>query len=253
MGQRKHQRSFGIKVSWEQKTRLIAVGGDSKTIRLWDASTELKLIDLPTNADTGGAVTCLDFSNLHPDLLIAGFADGFVRIFDVRVNDGCVSSFRDHVKPVLDATMQDSGGFSGHVVSGSMDGDVKVKANLLIMMNNTCLLSFSSFKIMDPRAATKGAVKQLTFGQPVQSLSIHRRAFAVAAWLANQNSVSIHTLLGNAAQLNTIRIVTEGSGSLLGRRGGMAAGSVVFHPHLLQLATSPSDRHVGVYNLRSTV
>ena len=98
-------------------------------------------------------------------------------------------------------------------------------------------------------------VKQVSIGQPISSLYIHRRAFAAAAGLANQNMVAIHTLLGNGGQLNAIRIIPEGSGSLLGsRRGlGIETGCVAFHPHLLQLATGSADRNVGVFNLRNTV
>lgn len=43
---------------WEQKSLTLAVTGDVRIVRLWDAETELKKQDIPTGADC--CTTCLD-------------------------------------------------------------------------------------------------------------------------------------------------------------------------------------------------
>ena len=48
----------GLITSWEQRSLTLAVTGDVKVIRLWDAETELKKQDIATGADSG--VTCID-------------------------------------------------------------------------------------------------------------------------------------------------------------------------------------------------
>lgn len=48
----------GLVTSWEQRSMTLAVTGDVRVVRLWDAETELKKQDLPTGADC--CATCLD-------------------------------------------------------------------------------------------------------------------------------------------------------------------------------------------------
>lgn len=43
---------------WEQKSLTLAVTGDARIVRLWDAETELKKQDIPTGADC--CTTCID-------------------------------------------------------------------------------------------------------------------------------------------------------------------------------------------------
>lgn len=43
---------------WEQKSLTLAVTGDVRIVRLWDAETELKKQDIPTGADC--CTTCID-------------------------------------------------------------------------------------------------------------------------------------------------------------------------------------------------
>ncbi len=241
------QQHFGLCVAWEQKSRMIAAGGgDCRVIRLWDANRELKVADLAVGGDGDGFVSCLSFSNQTRDLLTAGFSDGFVRVFDVRVGGGllqrgsssslassAVLHHREHTgAAVLDCQLQDAGGFAGHVVSGAADGSIKVA---------------------DPRRLSGAPmVKSLSLGQAVTALSLHQRAFAVAA-RTQQHGAVVHTLLGSGAQLGAVRTPSEGVfGSHRGAAGGKGPhGCVAFHPHLIQLATAPPSGNVGVYSLRN--
>lgn len=266
--QQQQQHNFGMSAAWEQKSLTIAVGGgECKFVRLWDANQELKVADIATGGgsagDSSSYLSCISFSNQSPDLLTAGFSDGSVKVFDVRTSgrsssggmaspsssSAAVLQHREHSGyPVLDCQLQDSGGFAGLVVSGAADGSVRVS---------------------DPRRGSRApTAKSLSLGQPVSSLALHRRAFAVAARTASSSQhggggTVVHTLLGGGAQLGSFKAPAEGGGLLgSGSRGASSSakgpsGCVAFHPHLIQLATGGSSAggsgSVGVYRLRRTV
>ncbi len=236
----------GLRAAWEQRQRVVAVGGGQVgLVRLWDASTELRIRDLAVDMKDPGYLSCLSFSNQSPHLLVAGFADGSVCLFDTRppAASATTLSYREHSRPVLDCQAQDVGGFAGHLVSGSSDGEVRVVDSRRIEKSK---LDHTNDHV----------VKAVSIGQPVSSLTVHKRAFAVAAWPAVSNpSVVVHSLLGSGSQLNAIRL-GGGEGLLqlsMHRRAGGPVGSLDFHPHLLQLATGPADGNVGVYRLRRTM
>lgn len=48
----------GLITKWEQKSLTLAITGDVRIVRLWDAETELKKQDIPTGADC--CTTCID-------------------------------------------------------------------------------------------------------------------------------------------------------------------------------------------------
>ncbi|OON16456.1 hypothetical protein X801_07731, partial [Opisthorchis viverrini] len=72
----------GMVSHWSQYSQQLTLGGDSKVIRLWDCERESRIRDLPTTADA--CVTSLARS-LDQSLLCAGFGDGGVRVFDLRI------------------------------------------------------------------------------------------------------------------------------------------------------------------------
>ena len=81
--------------------------------------------------DSGTFVSSLSFSPTNPALLGAGFSDGSTRLYDIRVPNGRTTplhSFWEHKRGerVLRVQLQDSGGYVGHMVSGSSDGHVSI-------------------------------------------------------------------------------------------------------------------------------
>ena len=81
--------------------------------------------------DSASFVSCLSFSPTNPALLGAGFSDGSTRLYDTRVANGRttpVHTFWEHKRGerVLRVQLQDSGGYVGHMVSGSSDGHVSI-------------------------------------------------------------------------------------------------------------------------------
>ncbi|CAH8861747.1 unnamed protein product [Trichobilharzia szidati] len=79
-----HQTDYpiGVVVHWNQQANQLSVSGDTRTIRIWDCYCESRLRDLNTGADT--SVTCLTQSGDN-HLIAAGFNDGGVRVWDLRV------------------------------------------------------------------------------------------------------------------------------------------------------------------------
>ena len=49
----------GLLMSWEQDTATMVVGGDSRTIRLWDLKAERRTSEQPTGGDSSSIVTAL--------------------------------------------------------------------------------------------------------------------------------------------------------------------------------------------------
>lgn len=135
-------------MNWEQWTQTVITSGDTRVIRMWDAECELKAFDIPTGTDY--SVTCLDstfssvghekqnrllidsvqyddgifmgmdgentlFSNQKQGLIVAGCADGSVRLFDRRCHpsDARIKTWMEHGSWVLSAQMRDNKVISG--------------------------------------------------------------------------------------------------------------------------------------------
>ena len=69
-------------LEWEQPTGLLYASGDVRHIRVWDSHKELMVQDIPTKAES--SVTCLTSDSAQRSLLIAGYGDGTVRLYDRR-------------------------------------------------------------------------------------------------------------------------------------------------------------------------
>ncbi|KAA3672999.1 regulatory associated protein of mTOR [Paragonimus westermani] len=83
----------GLVAHWSQSTSQLALGGDSRLIRLWDCEREARLRDVPTGADA--CVTGLD-RTADQRLLCAGFGDGGVRVFDLRAPASSTTASAQH-------------------------------------------------------------------------------------------------------------------------------------------------------------
>ena len=93
----------GLILDWKQSGGSLLAGGDSRTIRFWDAHTEthalVRLIvlihpcytlipcpqDLETNSDAPMTSMVSDYGSAST--FVAGFADGTVRVFDRRLEE----------------------------------------------------------------------------------------------------------------------------------------------------------------------
>ena len=117
--------SAGLVTSWEQRTLTLAVTGDVRIVRIWDAESELKKVDFPTGADC--CVTSLDTDGTG-SMMVVGCGDGSVRLFDRRItpNEARVMTWREHNAWVLGAYFLKNGLHPSRLISASSSGDVKI-------------------------------------------------------------------------------------------------------------------------------
>ncbi|GAA6007493.1 hypothetical protein JCM10207_006363 [Rhodosporidiobolus poonsookiae] len=73
----------GLVVEWQQGRGQLLMGGNVKFIRIWDATRETIFQDLPTRANS--CLTSMTCDQVAGNILVAGFGDGGVRVYDRRL------------------------------------------------------------------------------------------------------------------------------------------------------------------------
>ncbi|ORZ16165.1 raptor N-terminal caspase like domain-domain-containing protein [Lobosporangium transversale] len=117
-------KSTGTITDWQQGRGALLVGGDARVIRVWDAARELCISDIPTRS--GAPVTSITSDQVSGNIFVVGFGDGAVRVYDRRQpqHEALVMTWKKHKSWIQNVRMQ-RGGFR-ELVSGSVDGTVKV-------------------------------------------------------------------------------------------------------------------------------
>ncbi|XP_059613672.1 regulatory-associated protein of mTOR [Phlebotomus argentipes] len=199
----------GLVTSWQQNFHTLVAGGDFKVLRLWDTERELKLWDMPTDADS--AVHTI--SSAPNGIIAAGCADGSVRLFDKRCSphDSRFMTYMEHTAPILSVCLRDDCEF---LISGCSQGNIRC---------------------YDIRQ--KGSVHNWSTGSNVTAISIHSMGDIVAC-----GSHSINTYGLDGRNLGTIRSHEGFMASKIGQTSCLA-----FHPHRLRLAVGFVDNMVAVY------
>jgi len=100
-------RGSGLVTEWQQSEGRLIAGGNANTIRCWDLHSEKcsNIIDSQVHSScVTSFVTAWDyiqnetesigFTGMGPDIILAGYGDGRVKVFDLRINDrqGAASS-----------------------------------------------------------------------------------------------------------------------------------------------------------------
>ncbi len=73
----------GVVTDWIDCSSHLAVSGDVRVVRLFDTDHEARVRDIPTQSSC--PVTKLTRAHAEERLIAAGFADGSVKLFDVRI------------------------------------------------------------------------------------------------------------------------------------------------------------------------
>ena len=100
----------GLVLEWQQGRGHILMGGNQKHIRIWDAMTEAFQEDIQTRANS--CLTSLTCDQVAGNMLIAGFGDGSLRVYDRRepVKENFVRGYRGfHRSWVTNVHMQRGG------------------------------------------------------------------------------------------------------------------------------------------------
>uniref|UniRef100_D8PM15 Raptor N-terminal CASPase-like domain-containing protein n=1 Tax=Schizophyllum commune (strain H4-8 / FGSC 9210) TaxID=578458 RepID=D8PM15_SCHCM len=114
----------GLIMDWQQASGVLLVGGDSRTVKVWDAQTETSVSDLDTNSNA--PLTSMTSDVAYPQTFVAGFADGAVKVFDRRLDDeqAIVRSYTEHNSWVQNVKWLPKG--DRQPMSASLDGEVKL-------------------------------------------------------------------------------------------------------------------------------
>lgn len=117
-------KNAGLVFDWQQGQGKILAAGDLRTIKVWNAATELCVGDIP--ARSSSCVTSLTSDQLAGQIFVAGFGDGVVRVFDQRLNPrtSMVKAWREHQQWVTGVHMQRGG--VRELISASRNGEGKL-------------------------------------------------------------------------------------------------------------------------------
>ncbi|KAK9695623.1 Target of rapamycin complex 1 subunit kog1 [Basidiobolus ranarum] len=208
-------RGSGVILDWQQSRGSLLASGDVKCIKIWDAARETCVSELPSRS--GSCVTSLTSEKITGDIIVGGFGDGTVRVYDRRMDprDSMVMCWREHPGWVINVHMQHGG--NRELVSGSVAGDIK----LWDIRHPTSIYTIEAHT------------------QELTALAVHEHAPVFASGSSNQ---SLKVWNAGGTNLSTIRHYT----GILSQRV-VPISSVAFHPHRTILAVGGEDQYISLF------
>ncbi|XP_030567760.1 regulatory-associated protein of mTOR [Drosophila novamexicana] len=218
-----YRGSTDIVTAWQQYSQHLVVGCDYyRYLRIWDVERELRLSDLQLGRrETSVRVLSPFVANKRCDLIVAGCADGSVRLFDKRCapQDARIRVYREHMAPILHACLRAN---ETSLVTGCTAGKLSV---------------------LDLRACraggATGVLHQWEAGVDITAMASHQVADAVAC--GNASKICIYSLNGR-----TQSVLRSNEGFMGSKIGHPTCLS--FHPYKVQLAVGFVDNTVAVYS-----
>ncbi|KAG6737071.1 hypothetical protein POTOM_059946 [Populus tomentosa] len=211
-------RSLNAVVDWQQQSGYLYASGEISSIMLWDLDKEQLIHSIPSSSDC--SVSAMSASEVHGGQFAAGFVDGSVKLYDVRMREMLVCASRPHTENVVRVV---GIGFQpgldpGKIVSASQAGDMQ----FLDMRN-----------LMDPYLTIKAHRGSLT------ALSVHRHAPIIASGSAKQ-IIKLFSL--NGEQLDSITYHL----TIMGQKISPVS-CLTFHPYQVLLAAGATDALFSIY------
>ncbi|CAH0492228.1 unnamed protein product [Peronospora farinosa] len=209
-------RGSGLVMNWQQNAGMMYAGGNSGMLRGWDLRQEKCTVALSTQTDS--CITSMTSDESVPGMVVAGFGDGKLRIFDSRSRPDYAVKLvmKEHTSWVVQTHIYPG---RKELLTGSVTGELK---------------------FWDMRYP-KHSVKSLeAHRSPMTALAVHDYAPIFASGSHNQ---FIKVFRSDGEQLALIRY-HEG---FLGERIGPIS-CLAFHPHRLFLAAGATDSVVAVYS-----
>ncbi|XP_010553141.1 PREDICTED: regulatory-associated protein of TOR 1 isoform X2 [Tarenaya hassleriana] len=216
-GNKPSARGLNVVFDWQQQSGYLYASGEMPSIMLWDLEKEQLVNSIPSFSDC--AVTTLSTSHVHGGQLAAGFADGSVRLYDVRTPDMLACSVRPHqrAEKVVGISFQ-PGLDPAKIVSASQAGDIR---------------------FLDLRTTRDAYLTIDAHRGSLTALAVHRHAPIIASGSARQ-LIKVFSLQGE--QLGIIRYYPSFMAQKIG-----SVSSLTFHPYQVLLAAGSADSFVSVY------
>ncbi|GAA5994463.1 ubiquitin-binding TORC1 subunit KOG1 [Rhodotorula paludigena] len=202
----------GLVVEWQQGRGQLLMGGNVKYIRVWDATRELTVQDLPTRANS--CLTSLTCDQVAGNIVVAGFGDGSLRVYDRRMppRDNMVRRYTGvHDAWVQNVHMQRGG--NRELATADLSGQV-------------CLWDIRLTEPIQQLQAHQGGLTQMT---------VHEHA-PIFATSSAYNVVKLWNMNDLTEPFSKFR---NTSGLLATKQSNMTF--MAFHPHHMVLGCASSD------------
>ncbi|KFK24674.1 hypothetical protein AALP_AA8G010200 [Arabis alpina] len=221
-GHKSGARGLNAVVDWQQQSGYLYASGNSSSIMLWDLDKE-KLFK-SASSESECSVTALSASQVHGGQLAAGFADGSVRLYDVRTPEWLVCDTRPHRKVEKVVGLSFLPGLDPRkIVSASPAGDIQ---------------------FLDLRRPKETYLTIDAHRGSLTALGVHRHAPIIASGSAKQ-LIKVFNLEGE--QLGTIKYHTSFMGQKID-----PVNCLAFHPYQVLLAAGAAGSFVSLYNHHNT-
>ncbi|KAK5091409.1 Target of rapamycin complex 1 subunit kog1 [Lithohypha guttulata] len=251
-------KNAGLVFDWQQGQGKILTAGDLRTIKVWNAATELCVGDIP--ARTSSCVTSLTSDQLAGQIFVAGYGDGMVRVFDQRLNPrtAMVKAWREHQQWVTGVHMQRGG--VRELISGSRNGEVKlwdIRLDDAIMSINATGGATAGTYHRSSQHPDGGYYDHAHSRVPtLRSLSLHEHApvFAVGTdqhqvrtFNTNGDAQGIFEPLSSGVWSKATSSAASAASAVVGGYRRNAIVATAYHPHKMLLAVaSGGDGHVSL-------
>ncbi|KAL3536590.1 hypothetical protein ACH5RR_005051 [Cinchona calisaya] len=217
-GHRPAVRSVNAVVDWQQQSGCLFSSGDISSIMAWDLDKEQLVSTIPSSSDC--SISALSASQIHGGQFVAGFSDGFVRLFDIRTPEMLVSAtspYKQILERVVGIAFQ-PGLEPGKIVSASQAGYIQ----------------FLDLRHLKDTYLTINAHRG-----SLTALAVHRHAPLIASGSAKQ-LIKIFNLEGEP--LGSVRYYPSFMAQKIG-----SVSSLTFHPFQALLAAGAADACVSIY------
>lgn len=213
----------GLVLEWQQGRGQLLMGGNVKFIRVWDATKEMVVQELPTRANS--CITALTCDQVVGDIIVAGFGDGGLRVYDRRLQprDNMVRSYRGYHGEWLVSVHMQRGG-NRELLSGSVGGEVNLWDIRLTEPVRTI-------------QAHQGGMRRMAVHEHAPIFATSSVSNVVKVWNINSEG---------SEPLSSFR---HGSGFLNTKVAPMT--SMTFHPHHMILGCASSDGHINTFQMEN--
>mmetsp|Transcript_2936 Transcript_2936/g.6349 ORF Transcript_2936/g.6349 Transcript_2936/m.6349 type:complete len:1802 (-) Transcript_2936:30-5435(-) len=233
--------SSGLVLEFQQCGGQLISGGNTNVIRCWDVATEKcrNTFESKSDASLTTLTTAWDYdissgySGLGPDIVVAGYGNGSLRVFDTRSNKGDpvlsslssrrrkYSAFDEHSSWIVDVSFTTYGG-RHEIVSGCLAGSIKFWD-----LRYSSSVRTINHKMQMTALAAHSNVPMFATGSPAQFIKI---------------------MSHDGMTQQVIRYHEKISGQRIG-----PVSCLCFHPHLPFLAAGFADDIVSVYAPKRSV
>ncbi|KAJ6845017.1 regulatory-associated protein of TOR 2 isoform X1 [Iris pallida] len=217
-GQRPGVRSINAVVDWQQQSGYLYASSELSSIHVWDLDIEQNICSISSSSDSN--ISALSASQVHGGQFATGFADGSVRIFDVRTPDVPICATRLHnqrVERVVGIGFQ-PGLDPNKIVYASQAGDIQ---------------------FLDIRNYSEAYLTIDAYRGSLTALAIHRHAPVIASG-SDKQILKVFNLEGQ--QLSIIKYYPTFMAQRIGK-----VRCLSFHPYRVLLAAGAADACVSIY------